>query len=66
MFDSQSPVSVGTVFMESSLVMARKDLELTEKFVPDTSIIIDGKVPSIIEKEGLGDVEIIIPPRGPR
>ena len=34
---------------------------MTEKFVPDTSIIIDGKVPSIIEKEGLTDVEIVIP-----
>ena len=41
--------------------MARKDLELTEKLVPDTSIIIDGNVPAIIEKEGMTDVEIVIP-----
>ena len=60
MFDSLSPVTLGTVFIESSLVMAEY-LELIEKFVPDTSIIIDGKVPSIIEKEGLADVEIVIP-----
>ena len=41
--------------------MARKDLELTEKLVPDTSIIIDGNVPAIIENEGMTDVEIVIP-----
>jgi ATPase len=29
--------------------------------VPDTSIIIDGNVPSLIEKEGLTDIEIVIP-----
>ncbi|HUK49572.1 MAG TPA: PINc/VapC family ATPase [Terriglobales bacterium] len=34
---------------------------MTQKFVPDTSIIIDGNVPSVIEKEGSTDVEIIIP-----
>lgn len=34
---------------------------MTEKLVPDTSIIIDGNVPSVIEKGGLTDVEIIIP-----
>jgi len=34
---------------------------LTQKLVPDTSIIIDGNVPSVIEKGGLTDVEIIIP-----
>lgn len=34
---------------------------MTQKLVPDTSIIIDGNVPSIIEKEGLTDIEIVIP-----
>jgi ATPase len=34
---------------------------LTQKLVPDTSIIIDGNVPSVIEKGGLTDVEIVIP-----
>jgi len=34
---------------------------LTQKLVPDTSIIIDGNVPSVIEKEGLTDIEIVIP-----
>lgn len=34
---------------------------LTQKLVPDTSIIIDGNVPSVIEKDGLTDVEIVIP-----
>jgi len=34
---------------------------LTQKLVPDTSIIIDGKVPTIIEKEQLTDVEVVIP-----
>ena len=34
---------------------------MTQKLVPDTSIIIDGNVPSVIEKGGLTDVEIIIP-----
>jgi len=33
---------------------------LTKKLIPDTSIIIDGKVPTVIEKEG-HDVEIVIP-----
>lgn len=34
---------------------------MTQKLVPDTSIIIDGNVPSVIEKGELTDVEIIIP-----
>ncbi len=34
---------------------------MTQKLVPDTSIIIDGNVPSVIEKGGLTDVEIVIP-----
>jgi len=34
---------------------------LVEKLVPDTSIIIDGNVPAVIEKEGFTDLEIIIP-----
>ena len=34
---------------------------MTQKLVPDTSIIIDGNVPSVIEKEGLTDIEIVIP-----
>ena len=34
---------------------------MTQKLVPDTSIIIDGNVPSVIEKGRLTDVEIIIP-----
>lgn len=34
---------------------------MTQKLVPDTSIIIDGAVPSVIEKEGFTDAEIIIP-----
>jgi len=34
---------------------------LTKKLIPDTSIIIDGNVPSVIEKEGYSDVEVIIP-----
>jgi len=34
---------------------------LTQKLIPDTSIIIDGKVPNIIAKEESTDIEIIIP-----
>jgi ATPase len=34
---------------------------LTQKLVPDTSIIIDGNVPSVVEKGEFTDVEIIIP-----
>ncbi len=34
---------------------------MTQKLVPDTSIIIDGNVPAVIEKGGLTDVEIVIP-----
>lgn len=34
---------------------------MTQKLIPDTSIIIDGNVPSVIEKDGLTDLEIIIP-----
>jgi ATPase len=34
---------------------------LTQKLIPDTSIIIDGNVPSVIEKGGFTDVEVIIP-----
>ena len=34
---------------------------MTQKLIPDTSIIIDGAVPSVIEKEGLVDIEIVIP-----
>ncbi len=34
---------------------------MTQKLVPDTSIIIDGAVPSIVEKGEFADVEIIIP-----
>jgi len=34
---------------------------LTRKLIPDTSIIIDGNVPVLIEKEGFTDVEIVIP-----
>lgn len=34
---------------------------MTQKLVPDTSIIIDGNVPSVIEKGELTDVEIVIP-----
>ena len=41
--------------------MAGRQLELTEKLVPDTSIIIDGNVPAVIEKGEFADVEIVIP-----
>ena len=34
---------------------------MTRKLIPDTSIIIDGNVPVLIEKEGFSDVEIVIP-----
>jgi ATPase len=34
---------------------------LTTKLIPDTSIIIDGNVPAVIEKMGFVDAEIIIP-----
>jgi len=34
---------------------------LTKKLIPDTSIIIDGNVPAVIEKEGYTDVEVVIP-----
>lgn len=34
---------------------------MTQKLIPDTSIIIDGKVPNIIAKEESTDIEIIIP-----
>lgn len=34
---------------------------MTQKLIPDTSIIIDGNVPSVIEKGGFADVEIVIP-----
>jgi len=34
---------------------------MTSKLVPDTSIIIDGNVPSVIEKGEFTDVEVIIP-----
>ncbi len=34
---------------------------MTQKLVPDTSIIIDGNVPGVIEKGGMTDVEIVIP-----
>ena len=34
---------------------------MTRKLIPDTSIIIDGNVPVLIEKEGFTDVEIVIP-----
>ena len=34
---------------------------MTQKLIPDTSIIIDGKVPDIIAKEESTDIEIIIP-----
>ena len=36
-------------------------MRMTEKLVPDTSIIIDGNVPAVLEKEGSADVEIVIP-----
>jgi len=52
---------VGTVFIENIAVLACGRSELTEKFVPDTSIIIDGNVPDVIEKSGTSDLEIIIP-----
>ena len=34
---------------------------MTNKLIPDTSIIIDGNVPGVIEKEGFTDVEVVIP-----
>ena len=34
---------------------------MTTKLIPDTSIIIDGNVPAVIEKMGFVDAEIIIP-----
>ncbi len=34
---------------------------MTQKLIPDTSIIIDGNVPGVIEKGGMTDVEIVIP-----
>lgn len=34
---------------------------MTQKLVPDTSIIIDGNVPVVIEKSGYTDFEIVIP-----
>ena len=34
---------------------------MTRKLIPDTSIIIDGNVPVVIEKEGYTDVEVVIP-----
>lgn len=34
---------------------------MTQKLVPDTSIIIDGNVPVVIEKGGFTDYEIVIP-----
>jgi ATPase len=34
---------------------------LTRKLIPDTSIIIDGNVPAVIEKEGYTDIEVVIP-----
>ncbi len=34
---------------------------MTQKLIPDTSIIIDGNVPSVIEKGEFTDVEIVIP-----
>lgn len=34
---------------------------MTQKLIPDTSIIIDGVVPSVIEKGNFTDAEIIIP-----
>lgn len=34
---------------------------MTRKLIPDTSIIIDGNVPALIEKEGYIDVEVVIP-----
>ncbi|MGD0422375.1 MAG: PINc/VapC family ATPase [Candidatus Bathyarchaeia archaeon] len=34
---------------------------MTRKLIPDTSIIIDGNVPVLIEKEGYTDVEVVIP-----
>jgi ATPase len=34
---------------------------MTQKLVPDTSIIIDGNVPAVIEKGDFSDVELIIP-----
>lgn len=34
---------------------------MTQKLIPDTSIIIDGKVPNVISKEESTDLEVIIP-----
>lgn len=34
---------------------------MTRKLIPDTSIIIDGNVPALVEKEGYTDVEVVIP-----
>jgi ATPase len=34
---------------------------LTQRIIPDTSIIIDGNVPSIIEAGGFADAEVVIP-----
>ena len=34
---------------------------MTQKLVPDTSIIIDGNVPAVIEKSAFTDFEIVIP-----
>ncbi len=34
---------------------------MTQKLVPDTSIIIDGNVPAVVEKGEFTDVEIVIP-----
>jgi ATPase len=34
---------------------------MTQKLIPDTSIIIDGNVPTVIEKGGFTDFEVVIP-----
>lgn len=34
---------------------------MTQKLIPDTSIIIDGNVPAAVEKVGSTDVEVVIP-----
>jgi ATPase len=34
---------------------------MTQKLVPDTSILIDGNVPAVIEKGDFSDVELVIP-----
>jgi ATPase len=49
--------------MESSLTAnsSRIRSEMTQKLVPDTSIIIDGNVQTVIEKGEFTDVELVIP-----